>query len=128
MSVKVLIITNNPMVHEKFPDACFLDGSLKDVLIKTRDYIHKGYVLLSHPMAGSIKPNETPYRTVVLNDKPAVQDMSLDFKSLEIIENAIMTVDKFLPLNKYKRPEVLKDFQLVDLSLLVCALDSLQMF
>ncbi|HAZ36265.1 MAG TPA: GrdX protein, partial [Clostridiaceae bacterium] len=64
MVEKLIIITNNPLSKEFFNDKYevqFINGSLMDVLIKVRDLIHKGYVLLTHPLMGSVKPNQTPY-------------------------------------------------------------------
>lgn len=33
---------------------------------KVRDRIHEGHLLLSHPLSGSVKPNETPYKSVMI--------------------------------------------------------------
>jgi hypothetical protein len=36
------------------------------VLLTVRDHIHSGARLLTHPQAGSVKPYETPYRSVLV--------------------------------------------------------------
>ena len=45
-----------------------LDG-YEDVLIKVRDLVYDKHVLLTHPQASSLKPNQTPYRSVVVYPK-----------------------------------------------------------
>ena len=68
-----LILTNNPLVVD-----C-LDGrgdytieyhpelDHRAVLVKARDLIHKGHILYTHPLAGSVKPNETPYKSLIVS-------------------------------------------------------------
>lgn len=56
---KMIIITNNSNVKEFFEplsryDVEFIEGGYGDVLYKTRDYVHKNYKLLTHPLSGSI--------------------------------------------------------------------------
>ena len=68
-----IIVTNNEKCRDKYQNTKmkidFLEnGSYMDVLIKVRDYIHKGYRLETHPMAGSLKPNQIPYKTVIVSD------------------------------------------------------------
>lgn len=116
MSEKI-IITNNPMVKEKYKDIFsleFYDVSFLDLLILVRDRIHIGYKLETHPLSGSVKPNETPYKTIVVS-----KGDSMDSDSLRIIENSILTTRKFLGImNTPKWSEkILNDFQVVDLSL-----------
>lgn len=113
------IITNNPLVKEKFfslYEVEFYDMDYIEILETVRDKIHLGYRLLSHPLAGSIKPNETPYRTIIISKEKG----NLDMDSLFHIENAIATTKKFIK----NRPTpnwssvALFDFQTVDLSLI----------
>ncbi len=118
-----MIITNNELVYDKYKntyDILFLDGSFRDVLVKTRDKIHEGYELLTHPLSGSIKPNETPYKSVIISDNKG--DLNLD--SVYIIENSIMSFDKF-NLNKIKNisDKMKGDFKLIDLTVLESALN-----
>ncbi|MCL2406336.1 MAG: GrdX family protein [Defluviitaleaceae bacterium] len=109
-----MIITNNPMVN----NAChingliFIDGSLLDVLTAVRDYVHRGYTLQTHPLSGSVKPGETPYKTVVLESGESVC-----FKSLNIIEESILTARKLTADRNYT-DKMLKDFQLIDHTLI----------
>jgi len=88
-----------------------------DILKKVRNYIHKGNRILTHPLMGSVKPNETPYRTVCVSTEVV---NGVDLQSLEIIENAIGTTEKFLrDFNTPKWSEkILTDFQVIDSDLI----------
>lgn len=114
------LITNNPYVYEKYKDRIEIifdiDYKYMEVLELTRDKIHTGHKLLTHPLSGSIKPNETPYKTVLIT----MDKSSLDFDSLNTIEKSIETTRKFL-LNENTpnwTEKVLEDFKTIDLSLI----------
>ena len=67
--MKSKVITNNPLVKERLSnkiDVEYYDVEYISLLIKVRDKIHIGHKLLSHPLSGSIKPNETPYKSVII--------------------------------------------------------------
>jgi len=116
----LFIVTNNPMSKEKFEEKFkveFIDVPELDILKKVRNYIHKGNSILTHPLMGSVKPNETPYRTVCVSTEVV---NGVDLQSLEIIENAIGTTEKFLrDFNTPKWSEkILTDFQVIDSDLI----------
>ncbi|WP_346899825.1 GrdX family protein [Clostridium sp. UBA7503] len=116
----LFIVTNNPMSKEKFEEKFkveFIDVPQLDILKKVRNYIHKGNRILTHPLMGSVKPNETPYRTVCVSTEVV---NGVDLQSLEIIENAIITTEKFLrDFNTPKWSEkILTDFQVIDSDLI----------
>ena len=122
----MIILTNNPDVEEALKDknVLWIDGTYRDVLIKARDLVHQGHRLLTHPLMGSLKPNETPYRTVAVSSEKG----ALDTDSLLLIENAIETFDKFAQVTRPDRgintPErMLADFRMIDLSLITSALE-----
>ena len=120
------ILTNNPLVMEKLGEEYHIeysDISYEDILIKARDCIYRGHALLSHPLSGSVKPNETPYKSIMIS----VGRSQLDQQSVEVIESAIAACRKFE--KKYElyaqfRPEVFADFQLVDFTLIDSAIGS----
>ena len=121
---KKVIITNNPKVRDKSTDkdieVSYYEGcSYMEILYKCRDLIHLGYKLLTHPIVSSIKPYETPYKTVVL----CQNSNSLDIESLEIIENAIALSMNFLdkPVRKLT-PSIDEDFKLIDYKLVFDAI------
>jgi len=122
-----MIITNNDWVYEKYKNydshqVIFIEGSYKDVLVKTRDKIHEGYELLTHPLSSSLKPNETPFKSIIISE---IKD-KLNVDSLIIIENSIMSWEKFNN-NKLKlnfTQQIIEDFKLVDLTVLEGALNN----
>ena len=119
MKKDYIIITNNPLVPQMLDEEHEVDYSeisYEDVLGKVRDRIHEGHLLLSHPLSGSVKPNETPYKSVMISRKAG----KLDERSLSIIEGAIRSCAKFeFKSEKYREfmPETFKDFQLIDKAL-----------
>ncbi|WP_352417966.1 GrdX family protein [Proteiniborus sp.] len=124
--MKKVIITNNPLIKEKFAPTYEIELHNKDyigILEIVRDKIHMGYKLLSHPLAGSIKPNETPYRTIIISK----EKNQLDMDSLSLIESAITTTRKFManrPIPNWN-DVALFDFQTVDLSLIENVLNNI---
>lgn len=84
--------------------------------------VHKGAKLLTHPLMGSIKPNETPFRSIIITE-----GINLDVESLTIIESSIAAFEKFQRDNKVPvwSEKVLEDFRFVDLKLFESALDSI---
>ena len=118
-----VIVTNNPQVLKRYEGLYsveFVDGVYMDVLVRVRDKVHAGYQLLTHPLSGSVKPNETPYKSVMISQKRGTMDMG----SLAIIEEAIVACRKF-PVKYEGLPQrVLEDFQLVDSTLIDSAIPS----
>ena len=119
MKRDAIILTNNPMVRDYFEElkfqVLFIDGSYKQVLDEIQKKVHLNYKLLTHPLSGSIKPNETPYKSVAI-----AKSDKLDMLSLELISNAI---DVFNRLWKdVKTPDwsdrILGDFKLIDFDLI----------
>ena len=124
MNEKAIIITNNILSLNAFSSELkvdFINGSLLDVLICVRDYIHKGHILLTHPLMGSIKPNQTPYKTVAISFK---SEKDVDLDSLMYIEKSIESTIKFLsnsPLRNWK-DSILEDFRVIDFDLIYNAI------
>ena len=123
----MILITNNPRFQKDPDPRCdteYIPGSYRDVLIVVRDMIHQGHKLLSHPLSGSVKPNETPYKSILISKSTG----SLDVDSLQIIEDSISTCDKFMknPI-KYgynKQDDLLADFSEIDHGLIAAAIAS----
>jgi hypothetical protein len=127
---RAIIITNNCLVKESEGSNSritidFVDGGLLEVLTKARDYIHKGHILLTHPLMGSIKPNETPYKSVAVSVDSDVENQ-VDFDSLMYMEQSVETSLKMLrnkPLRVW--PEsVLEDFRVIDYDLIKNAINN----
>ncbi|WP_042275443.1 GrdX family protein [[Clostridium] dakarense] len=121
----MVIITNNPIVKQEIKDKEILqkDVTYIGILKECRDLIHKGYELLSHPLYGSVKPNETPYRSIIMK-----KGKNLDTNSLMLIEEAILTSSKFQ--NNKNTPNwterVIDDFKVIDFDILNNTLQRIQ--
>ena len=122
-----LLITNNIRVYDKFNktvEVVYLeDYKYLDILYYVRDKIHEGHELLTHPLSGSIKPNETPYKSIIISKNKG----QLDSQGLIIVENSILTAKEFM--NNKSTPNwtesVLDDFRVIDLSLMENVIEKL---
>lgn len=120
---KYMVITNNPLVRSRLGDThevIYLELSYEELLKVVRDRIYEGHRLLTHPLSGSVKPKETPYKSVLISERKE----KVDGESVRLIENAILVCQKFQDKSKYYKEEVYKDFQLVDWTLLESGLAS----
>ena len=115
------------MVRDKF--SCFsgftlefLDTDYLGVLKAVRDKIHQGHGLLTHPLSGSVKPGETPYKTVIVTGERRALDTNVltITTTITIIEESIQTCVKITPkTGKIEYNEkTLADFQLIDYNLI----------
>ncbi len=114
-----LIITNNKILLEKdFADIelKYVDVDSLEILHIVRDEIHKGALLLTHPLSGSVKPNENPYKSIMIDKKTG----HLDYRSLDIIEKAIMVFKKFnkMGVKRVEAEGVEEDYSLIDYTLI----------
>lgn len=117
------LITNNPkFIEENLKDIEieYSDVSYIDILRKVRDYVHENWEIVTHPLYGSVKPNETIYRTIVINE-----NNSLDITSVNLISDAIVTFKKFR--NNREVPQwtdrVKDDFSVIDHDLIINAIN-----
>lgn len=122
-----IIITNNPLVQQKLGtvrNVVYLEVTYEELLKEVRNRMHKGHRLLTHPLSGSVKPNETPYKSVIVSKEMG----AIDTGNLMIIENAIQACGKFQNKKDHYSPEVYEDFQLIDWTLLESGMASADMF
>lgn len=120
--VKGIMVTNNYRCLERWSGILQIDYNEEwkylDVLLAARDYIHKGYFLLTHPLAGSVKPNQTPFKSVILSEESL--EGAEDFRDLSLIEESIGSYRKFMknrPLPRWSETTE-EDFRTIDLSLM----------
>lgn len=112
-----MVITNNPLVLDRLKETrhvVYRDISYEEILREVRDRIHEGHTLLSHPLSGSVKPNETPYKSIMISEGKG----EVDEASLKLIENAIQACRKFIFKSDLYEASVYDDFQIIDLTLL----------
>ena len=114
---KAVLITNNDRVYEKYREKMrvILLKTYEEVLIRSRDMVYDRHILLTHPQASSLKPNQTPYRSVVVYPQGTEDNM----KDIMLIEKCIETFGQWQ--NIAKTPEdydekVADDFKTIDLS------------
>jgi len=119
--LKHLIITNNPLVAEKYENVLWTEGSVEKTLIIVRDFIHQGYELVSHPLAASLRMLFSPYRSVIISNKKA----KFNFEHAQIIEDSIIKYKNHMDLRKTDE-RTRDDYKKVDLLLLEAALSEEQ--
>lgn len=116
---KCILVTNNDRAAQKYADQvgeiCLLD-SYEEVLKKARDLIYTHHKLLTHPQASSLKPNQTPYRSILLyqeGEKENTEDILL-------IEKAIEVFDKWNEIRRVPAydEKIAYDFKTIDLSMI----------
>ena len=116
---KVILITNNDKVYLKYKDKlqCIFTEKYEEVLIKVRDIVYDRHILLTHPQASSLKPNQTPYRSVVLypqGNEDNMKDILLIEKCLETFkqwQNISLTPENY-------SDKIAEDFKVIDLSII----------
>jgi grdX protein len=116
---KAILITNNDKVYLKYKDKlqCIFIEKYEEVLIKVRDMVYDRHILLTHPQASSLKPNQTPYRSVVLypqGNEDNMKDILLIEKCLETFkqwQNISLTPENY-------SDKIAEDFKVIDLSII----------
>ena len=114
-----ILITNNDKVYLKYKDKlqCIFTEKYEEVLIKVRDMVYDRHILLTHPQASSLKPNQTPYRSVVLypqGNEDNMKDILLIEKCLETFkqwQNISLTPENY-------SDKIAEDFKVIDLSII----------
>lgn len=119
--MKSIIVTNNPVVAEKYENVLLINGSVEETLIRVRDMVHQGYELISHPLAASLRMMYSPYRSVILGKRHE----NVDFLCAEIIEDSII---KYKRHTDHRKKDMANrdDYQRIDLILLESALSEQQ--
>ncbi len=116
---KCIFVTNNDRAAAEFGDRAqqvILLENYRDVLVQVRDLIYAGHKLLSHPQASSLKPNQTPYRTILVYG----ETQSMDFNDVSLIEKAIETFDKWQDIRQTPvyNEKIAYDYKTIDLSMI----------
>ena len=82
----VLLVTNNEELSRGVRNGRFVAGSSLDVLIAVRDLVHRGALLLTHPLCGNLRPYQQPFRSILIEERPGEL---VDLESLSLIEDAV---------------------------------------
>ena len=111
------LVTNNDRVYEKYKDVCnvILMENYEAVMIKVRDLVYDRHILLTHPQASSLKPNQTPYRSIAVYPKGNEDNM----KDIMLIEKCVQVYyewQEIAPSPEKYADKVANDFKTIDLS------------
>ena len=117
---KYTIVTNNPVIKEEFDNVHFIDGSFLDVLIKVRNMVHGGHVLISHPLGASVRMLFSPYRSILVGET----NEKVNLFSLEIIEASIINYQKNMEKRNPDKKNA-QDYSMIDRELLLSTLSNL---
>lgn len=116
-----MILTNNKKIGEK-NDLVFVDGHQMEVLMEARNYLHKGHMLISSPLAASGRMHFSPVRSLILSDE---KYEALHSDGIGILENAILNLSKFL-LKHGVDEKNRDDYEVIDKELLEEALKEIK--
>ena len=125
-----IILTNNSKVNDKYKSKFEIEFIEKsgylNILYEARNMIYQGYRLLTHPMSSSLKPNQTKFRSIILQKN----QNNLDTESILMIERAIESAEKFLKFKKTPDwdEKILDDFRTVDMSIIEGVLNRISFF
>lgn len=120
--VEYSIITNNPTVAGKYVNVIFVEGTVEDVLVKTRNLVQSGSSLITHPLPASIRMMYTPYRSVIIGKAAEGED---NFLQLQIVEESIT---KYKRIIEYRNVDYRNkiDYEKLDECLLINALHEMK--
>jgi hypothetical protein len=122
---ELLVITNNPLVEKQINlENYWIEGDCEEVIKQTYNRVSIGHLLVSHPLAGSIKPNQNPYKSILISKVPG----EIDMVGLRLIENCLRKTEELM-VNKNEidlKTRYENDLQLADQSLLLSALQSIE--
>ncbi len=111
----MIIISNNHRIVSFFnKKAIFVEGSPLEVLYEARKYVHIGYALCGHPLAGNDRLWANPYRTVVL----VGPYKTICCRSVVAVEKSIERLSICVSYFDTK-PSRLDDYSLIDYELLI---------
>lgn len=119
MSCRFVLLTNNPRYEgrDELPVDYRAGAAGIEIVRAGRDLIHLGWTLLNHPLYGNFRPNQQPYRTLLLSkdDKAA-----FDEYGLRLIEEAMGVYTACVkPLTPQLTPERMRrDCAVIDEELL----------
>lgn len=117
---KVVLITNNRKAADKYRNTfeVRVEGGYESVLLKTRDLVYSGFSLLTHPQASSLKPNQTPVRSVLLYPGGGGAEHGRDCLIIEDVIHIYRQWQEIAPAPDHYKEAVRDDFETIDLSMI----------
>lgn len=118
-SFSYICLTNNPAMQDYAVSVEFIPSSSLDVLKSARSLVHSGWELLSSPFYGNFKPNQQPYRTLLLRKRNG-GGAPYDMQSLSLIEDAVRIYEssRKIMLTGELNENIEKDFRYLDIMLM----------
>lgn len=113
-----ILITNNSLLQDLSIEQVFVEGSSWDVLLKTRDYIHKGHHLVSSPIGASIRMLLSPIRSVIISASAEVEN---EYSILQF--ETAMEKQKQITENRGEDIKNKEDYERVDRELILAAIN-----
>lgn len=110
--MSIRCITNNPYII-KMGISCVeaKQGNVLELLSYVGKEVKNGYKLITHPLTGSIRPDISPYKSIIISSSKG----NIDLESMKIIENSINYAASLCLYNLIKwDKETLEDFELID--------------
>lgn len=117
------IVTNNPIVKDKYKNTIFVEGDYREVLVKARDLVHAGHELINHPLAASIRMFFSPYRSIIVGNKINRNNVY----HITTIESSIESYDKQMESRVVDKANK-DDYSFIDEELLSSALEEFKRF
>ena len=122
-----IIVTNNPLVRDREESRHaveYHETGIREILEIIRNKVHVGQRLLTHPLSGSVKPGETPYKSVLMTRGKE----PVDLMSVELIQSAIEACGNFSFKSEEYDERAMRDFRIIDWTLISSALESADSF
>lgn len=89
----LLVVTNNPLVRRQIDiETCWIEGDCQEVIRQVYNRVAMGHLLVSHPLAGSIKPNQNPYKSILITKITGEVDM----EGLKLTENCLRKAEELM--------------------------------
>lgn len=120
---ETIIVTNNSRILKNCSNAIGIDGDAVDVMLKARDMIHGGHILISCPIGASIKMIHSPIVSIVISKHSG----PVDLYSLEVLETSILKTKKIMEKREFNDVHR-HDYAVIDESRLMAAFDEMSRF
>lgn len=122
MATQYVLVTNNRRFECFSAPDCevmFDEILAEQVLVKARDYVHRGWKLHNGPLYGNFRAYHQPFRTLLLSLETG---QSFDSYGLELLEGALAMYQgsKWPPVTPQNCSEhFVEDYRTIDAELLV---------
>lgn len=114
----MLIISNNPLTWDGYPDSVRIEGTPLVVMREVRNKVQRGMKLITHPLAGNIRLIGNPFRSVALDGLFS----EISPEDLFFVEDACYRLEQVDWTTASESS--LKDYQFVDFDLLIASFEA----